>query len=87
MSHARGRGVDPKIMSSNVERRECVLVQPRICAAKTGPTGQKQRVCQEEDGFDFRDAATRRLISAELRRFSPDSVTVHPPDAGFSLKN
>ena len=35
---------------------------------------------QEEDSFDFRDAATRRLISAELRRFSPDSVTVHPPD-------
>ena len=80
MSHARGRGADPKIMSSNVERRECVLVQPRICSTKTGPTGQIQRVFQEEDGFDFRDAATRRLISAELRRFSPDSVTVHPPD-------
>ena len=59
---------------------ECVLVQPRICATKTGPAGQKQRMFQEEDGFDFRDAATRRLISAELRRFSPDSVTVHPPD-------
>ena len=70
---------------------ECVLVQPRICATKTGPTGQKQRIFQEEDGFDFRDAATRRQISAELRRFSPDSVTVHPPDvvcrSGFSLKN
>ena len=91
MSHARGRGADPKIMSSNMERRECVLVQPRICATKTGPAGQKQRVFQEEDGFDFRDAATRRLISAELRRFSPDSVTVYPPDvvcrSGFSLKN
>ena len=70
---------------------ECVLVQPRICATKTGPTGQKQRMFLEEDGFDFRDAATRRLISAELRRFSPDSVTVHPPDvvcrSSFSLKN
>ena len=68
---------------------ECVLVQPRICATKTGPTGQKQRMFQEEDGFDFRDAATRRLISAELRRFSPDSVTVHLLDvvcrSGFFL--
>ena len=58
----------------------CVLVQPGICATKTGPTGQKQRMFQEEDGSDFRDPATRRLISAKLRRFSPDSVTVHPPD-------
>ena len=68
-----------------------MLFQPRICATKTGPAGQKQRIFQDEDGFDFRDAATRRLISAELRRFSPDSVTVHPPDvvcrSGFSLKN
>ena len=70
---------------------ECVWVQPRICAARTGPTGQKQRMFQEEDGFDFRDAATRRLISAELRRFSLDIVTVYPLDvvcrSGFSLKN
>ena len=36
---------------------ECVLVQPRICGTKTGRTGQKQRMFQEEDGFDFRDAA------------------------------
>ena len=50
---------------------ESVLVQPRICATKTGPTGPTQRMFQEEDGFVFRDAATRRLISAELRRFSP----------------
>ena len=61
---------------------ECVLVQRRICATKT---------VQEEDGSDFRDAATRRLISAELRRFSTDSVTVHPADvvcrSGISLKN
>ena len=35
---------------------------------------------QDEDGFDFRDAVTRRLISVELPRFSPDSVTVRPPD-------
>ena len=70
---------------------ESVLVQSRICATKTGPTSQKQRMFQEENGFDFRDAATRRLISAELRRFYPDSVPVHPPDvvcrSGFSLKN
>ena len=46
-----------------------MLDQPRICATKTGPTGLKQRMFQEEDGFDFREAATRRLISAELRRF------------------
>ena len=69
---------------------ECVLVHPRICATKTGPAGQKQRMFQEEEGFYFRDAATRRLIFAELRRFSLDSVTVHPPDvvcrSGFSLK-
>ena len=32
---------------------ECVLVQPRICATKTGPTGRKQRMFQEEDSFDF----------------------------------
>ena len=67
-----------------------MLVQPRICVTTTGPTGQKQRMFQEEDGFDFREAATQRLISAELRRFSPDSVTVHPPDvvcrSGISLK-
>ena len=79
-------------MASNVEKRGvCVLVQPRICATKTGLTGQKQRMFQQENGFDFRDAATRRLISAELRLVSPDSVTVHPPDvvcrSGFSLKN
>ena len=68
-----------------------MLVQPRISATKTGPTGQKQRKFQEEDGFDFRDASIRRMISAELRRFSPDSVTVHPTDvvcrSGFALKN
>ena len=68
-----------------------IVKNGRICATKTGPTGQKQRMFQEEDGLDFRDAATRRLISAELRRFSPDSVTVHPPDvvcrSGFSLQH
>ena len=71
---------------------ESVLVQPTICATKNRScTGQKQRMFQEEDGFDFREAAIRRLISAELRRFSLDSVTVHPPDvfcrSGISLKN
>ena len=30
--------------------------------------------------FDFRKTAIRHLISAELRRFFPDSVIVHPPD-------
>ena len=81
----------PKSCRQTWKGAECVLVQPRICATKTGPTGQKQRMFQEEDGFDFRDAATRRLISGELRRFSPDSVTVRSPDvvcrSGFSLKN
>ena len=28
--------------------------------------------------MDFRESAARRLVSAELRRSSPDSVTVHP---------
>ena len=46
---------------------------------------------QEEEGFDFRKAATRHPASAELRRFSPDSVVVHRPDvccrSGISLKN
>ena len=81
----------PKSCRQTWRGAECVLVQPRICATKTGPTGQKQRMFQAEDGFDFRNAATRRLISAELRRFSPDSVTIHPPDvvcrSGFSLKH
>ena len=36
---------------------ECVLVQPSICATKKRSTGQKQRMFQEEDSFDFRDAA------------------------------
>ena len=38
---------------------------------------KKHRTFQEEEGFYFRQL--RRLASAELRRFSPDSVTVHPP--------
>ena len=80
MSHTGGRGVDPEIMSSNAERcRVCVGPTQNVCYEKQVLTSQKQRMFQEEDGFDFRDAATRRLISAELRRFSPDSVTVHPP--------
>ena len=58
---------------------------------KTGPHGRKHRTCQEEEGFYFRESAARRLVSAELRRFSPESVTVHPPDvccrSGVSLKN
>ena len=58
---------------------ECKLVQPRIVALKTGPHGRKHRTFQEEVGFDFRESAVR-LVSAELRRFSPDSAIVHPPD-------
>ena len=58
---------------------ECKLVQPRILAVKTGPHGRKHRTFQQEEGFDFRESAARRLASAEMRRFSPDSVTVHPP--------
>ena len=45
---------------------------------KTGPHGRKHRTFLEEEGFYFREL--RRLTSAELRRFSLDSVTVHPPD-------
>ena len=70
---------------------ECKLVQPRILAMKTGPHGRKHRTFPEEEGFDFRESAARRLVSAELRRFSPGSVTVHPPDvccrSGVSLKS
>ena len=80
--------------SSDKSRRgvECKLVQPRILAMKTGPHGRKHRTFQEEeDCFDFRESAVRRLVSAELRRFSPDSVTVHLPDvscrSGVSLKS
>ena len=32
---------------------ECVLVQPRICATKTGPTGQKQRMFQKKTVLTF----------------------------------
>ena len=41
---------------------ECVLVQPRMCARKQ-VLQVRQRMSQEEDGFDFRDVATRRLVS------------------------
>ena len=70
---------------------ESKLIQPRILATKTGPHGKKHRTFQEEEGFDFRKTAVRHLVIAELRRFSLDSVTVHPPDVccrfGVSLKN
>ena len=70
---------------------ESKSVQPSILGLKTGPRGRKHRTLQEEEGFDVRESAARRLVSAELRRFSPDSVTVHPPDAccrsGVSLKS
>ena len=36
---------------------------------KTGPHGRKYRTFLEEEGFDFRECAARRLVSAELRRF------------------
>ena len=65
---------------------ECKL---RILAIKTGPHGRKHRTCQEEEGFYFREL--RRLASAVLRRFSLDSVTVHPADvccrSSVSLKS
>ena len=70
---------------------ECKLVQPGILVMKTGPHGRKHRTFQEEEGFDFRDSGARRLVSEELRCFSPDSVAVHPPDdccpSGVSLKS
>ena len=70
---------------------ECKLVQPRILAMKTGPHRKKHGTFQEEQGFNFRKSTARHLVSAELRRFSPDSVIVHPPDvrcrSGVSLKS
>ena len=70
---------------------ECKSVQPRILAVRTGSHGRKHRTFQEEEGFDFWESAVRRLVSAEPRRFSPDSVTVRPPDvicrSGVSLKS
>ena len=52
---------------------------------------RKHRKFQEKEGFDFWESAARRLVSAELRRFSPDSVTGHPPvvccRSGVSLKS
>ena len=70
---------------------DCKLVQPRIQATKTDPHGRKHKTFQEEESLDFRESATRRMVSAELRRSSPDSVTVHPSDvscrSGVSLKS
>ena len=58
----------------------CILchVGRRSSRDKTGSQGKKHRTFQEEEGFDFRKTAVRHLVSAELRRFSPDSVIVHP---------
>ena len=61
-------------------RAECKLVQSRILAAKTDLYGRKHRTLQKEWGFDLQESASRRLVSAELCRSSPDSVAVHPPD-------
>ena len=52
---------------------------------KTGPQGRKHRTFQEEQGFDFRKSAARHLVSAELRRFSPDSVIVRPVDVCYHM--
>ena len=57
---------------------ESKLIQPRILATNTGPQGKKGTMCQEEEDFDLRKAAIRHLISAELQRFSSDSVIIHP---------
>ena len=59
---------------------ECKLVQSRILATKTDVYGRKHRTLQKEWGFDLQESASRRLVSAELCRSSPDSVAVHPPD-------
>ena len=68
----------------------CKLVQPRILATNKDPHGREHRTFQEEEGFDLREAA-RRLVSAELRRSSPDSVIVHSLDVscrfGVSFKS
>ena len=66
---------------------ECVLVPTQnLCHENRSYRSETENV----PGLNvFRDAATRRLISAELPRFSPGSA--HPPDvvcrAGISLKN
>ena len=59
---------------------ESKLNQFRIPTSKTSSQEKKHNFFQEEEGFDFRMTAIRPLVSAELRRFSPDSVIVHPPD-------
>ena len=59
---------------------ECKLVQPRISALKSDPRGRKHRTFQEEESFYFRKSPARHMASAEQRRSSSDSVTVHPPD-------
>ena len=48
---------------------ESNFVHPWILATKTGPQGRNREMFQEEQGFDFRKAAIRHLISSELRRF------------------
>ena len=69
-----------KSCSKTWRSAESKLVQPRIMATKTDPQGKKQRMFQEDEGFYFRKAAIRHVISVELRRFSPDSVIIHLPD-------
>ena len=59
---------------------ECKLILFRILAMKTDPHGRKHRTSREEESFDFRESAARRLVSAELRRSFPDSVTVPSSD-------
>ena len=46
---------------------------------ETGPHGRKHRTFQEEEGFDFRESAARRLISAELRAEEDDVEDIEMP--------
>ena len=52
------------------------MVQPRIGATETNSQGVEQKMFQVNDGLEFRETTNRRLVSAELRRFSGDFVTI-----------
>ena len=79
-----------KSFEKSWRRAESKLIQPRILVRRQAHMGRDTERFRKE-GFDFRKTAVRLLVSAELRRFSPDSVIVHPPGLccrfGVSLKN
>ena len=56
------------------------MVQPRIGATERNSQGLEKKMFQVKDGLEFRETTNRRLVSAELRRFSVGFVTIHSPD-------